>query len=346
MSDKVRTFLGVIFLTLLIWAWAYLSQEETRSFTGTLEVSPATDPGLLVTFTARDGTPQSRITLTALNIKGAPSKISSLLKRFNLPQTDSGKERLNFYYNPLELGHTTGTYTLNVLEYLQKSPKMQELTLTLESCSPAQVEVNIESLEEKKLAVQCLDENGLTIPGAVIEPAFVNIYVRKGFAGDATVTLSALQKEAARTAPVSVKPYVALGVARIVRESKEPVKVAVQSEERLKAWSFQTTKPIGIIMSQTLQNRYKVTIQNEIEVRTSAPILATEEAFRAYEAVSYPLLIEIFDRDVTLPEIPPKRVIYNFPPEFVRRGEIGLDESKIPRTAMVKLEPINPLTVP
>jgi len=74
--------------------------------------------------------------------------------------------------------------------------------------------------------------------------------------------------------------------------------------------------------------------------------VATEEAFRAYENVTYPLLIEILDRDAALPEIPPKRIIYNFPPEYVKRGEIALDETKIPRTATIKLEPINPLTVP
>ncbi|HOK94861.1 MAG TPA: hypothetical protein PK052_03305 [Anaerohalosphaeraceae bacterium] len=346
MSDKVRTFLGVVFLTLLIWAWAYLSQEEKRSFTGTLEVSPATDPGLLVTFTGKEGATQTRITLTSLNFKGAPSKISDLLKRYNLPQTDPDKERLNFYYNPTDAGQTSGTYTLDILDYLRKSPKMHELALTLESCTPEQAEVTIEQLEEKKLAIQCLDENGLPVKGAVADPAFVNIFVRKGYSGPATVTLSPLLKEAARSAPVTVTPYVSLGVAKIVRESKEPVKVSVQSEELLKTWSFQTTKPIGIIMSQALQNRYKVTIQNEIEVRTSTPIVATEEAFRAYENVTYPLLIEILDRDAALPEIPPKRIIYNFPPEYVKRGEIALDETKIPRTATIKLEPINPLTVP
>ncbi|MCI0499648.1 MAG: hypothetical protein L0Y36_08215 [Planctomycetales bacterium] len=346
MNEKIRTFLGVVFLTLLIWAWAYLSQEDKRSFTGTLSISPATDPGLLVTFTGKDRTPQTRITLTSLNLKGAPSKISDLLKRFNLPQTDPAKERLDFLYNPLEAGQTAGTYTLDILEYIRKNRKMQELALTLESCSPEQVEVNIEPLEEKKLPVQCLDENGLPIKGAVIEPAFVTIYVRKGYNDPATVTFSPLQKEAARTEPVTVTPSVALGVAKLTRESKEPVKVVLQSEELLKSWFFQTTKPIGIVMSQTLQNRYRVTIQNEIEVRTSTPVLATEEAFRAYENVTYPLLIEILDRDAVLPEIPPKRVIYNFPPEFVKRGEIGLDETKIPRTAVIKLEPINPLMVP
>ncbi|MHC4783293.1 MAG: hypothetical protein ACYTE0_09660, partial [Planctomycetota bacterium] len=94
MSDKLKKILVVIFLTLLIWAWAYMSQEEPRSFTGTLAISPSADPSLLVTLALAEDNPQTKVPLTSLNFKGAPSRISALSKRYNLPLTDEKKERL------------------------------------------------------------------------------------------------------------------------------------------------------------------------------------------------------------------------------------------------------------
>ncbi len=347
MSDKLNKFLVVIFLTLLIWAWAYMSQEEPRSFTGTLEISSSTDPSLLVMFLV-ESSPKTKVSLTSLNFKGAPSRISELSKRYNLPLSHKNKEGLDFYYDPQEQGRTEGAYTLDLLEYLQKSSKVRELALTLESCTPPQADVKIEPLEEKKLTIQCLDENGLLIKEAEITPAFANIYVRKGYDGKASVTLTQQQIENARKQPVMVAPpYVELGVAGVIRKSNEPVEVVLQSETLLKPRAFQTTKPIGIFMSPKLQNTYKITILNADELRKTTTIYATDEAFRAYENVAYPLYIIVKDSDVVdLSEIPPKTIFYNFPPEYVKSGQIEPDETKLPRSAEIKIEPLNPVLTP
>ena len=347
MSDKLKKILVVIFLTLLIWAWAYMSQEEPRSFTGTLAISPSADPSLLVTLALAEDNPQTKVPLTSLNFKGAPSRISALSKRYNLPLTDEKKERLDFYYDPQEQGRIEGTYTLDLMEYLQKSSKVQDLALTLESCTPPRVSVKVEPLEDKKLPIQCLDENGLLIKEAVFTPAFANIYVRKGYNGSATVTLTQQQIENARKQPVNATPYVSLGVADVIRESIEPVEVVLQSETLLKPRAFQTTKPIGVFLSPKLQNAYKVTILNDEELRKTTTIYATDEAFRAYENVPYPLYIIVKDSDVVdLSEIPPKTIFYNFPPEYFKSGQIAQDETKLPRSAEIMIEPLNPALMP
>ena len=348
MSDTLKKLLVVVSLTVLIWAWAYMSQQQDHIFTGTLGVASATDSDLLVTFSFGDSLPQTEIPLTSLNLVGAPSRLSELLKRNNLSPTNQDKEQMDFYYDPVEQGRTEGAYSLELLEYLQKSSKIQELALTLESCTPSQIDVKIESLVEKKLPIQCLDENGLVIKEAVITPAFANIYVRKGYEAKATVTLTQQQMETARQQqPVSVKPYVDMGIKGIIRESAEPVEVILQSETLLKPRAFQTTKSIGIFMSPELQNAYKVTISNADELRKTTTIYATDEAFRAYETVAYPLYIVIKDSDVVdLSEIPPKTVLYNFPPEYVKSGQIELDETKLPRSATIEIEPLNPVLTP
>jgi len=139
-----------------------------------------------------------------------------------------------------------------------------------------------------------------------------------------------------------------LGVAKVVRKSTEPVEVTLQSELLLQPRAFQTTKPVGIFMSPKLQNAYKVTIVNDEELRKTTTIYATDEAFRAYENVAYPLYIVIKDSDVNtdLSEVPPKMVFYNFPPEYVKSGQIAEDETKLPRSATIKIEPLNPVLTP
>jgi len=348
MSDTLKKLLVVVPLTLLIWAWAYMSQEQEDNFMGTLEAAHSIDPSLLVTFSLPGSRQQTQIPLTSIVLKGTPSRLSDLLKRNTLPSANQNEEWLDFYYDPAEQKQTEGTHTLELLEYLQKSSKIQELALTLESCSPSKVDVKIEPLVEKKLPIQCLDENGLLRKDAVITPAFAYIYVRKGYTASATISLTQQQIEMARQQqPVWVKPYVDMGIKGVIRESAEPVEVILQSETLLKPRAFQTTKPIGIFMSPELQNAYKVIISNDEELRKTTTIYATEEAFRAYENVAYPLYIVIKDSDVVdLSEIPPKTVMFNFPPEYVKSGQITEDETKLPRSATVKIELLNPVLTP
>ena len=350
MSDKLNKILIAIFLTLLIWTWAFMSQEKDHSFIGTLEVAPTTDPGLLVTFSLPNSSHSqtTKIPLTSLMMKGSPSRLSDLQKRNQMPLNHPDKERLDFYYDPLEQGHTDGTYTLNLFDFLQKNSKMRELGLTLESVAPSEdITAHVEPLVKKKVPVSCLDENGATVPGAIAEPAMVDLYVRQGFNGSAIATLTKQQIALARKQSVTVMPYVNIGVANVTREPAAPVSITIQSEELIKLRSFQTGNPVGIIMSEELQAQYRVTILNDNEIRRTMFVLATEEAFTAYQNVEYPFLIQVRESDVIdLAQIPPKRIIYNFPPEFVRSGEIEIDKSRVPVFAQIKIEAINSTLTP
>lgn len=347
MNDKLNKFLVVVFLTILIWTWAFMSKEKEESLPGVLKVSPGSNPSLLVTFSLNDNSlPQTEIPLTSLNFKGAPSKLSDLQKRFTLPLDDPKVERLDFFYDPAEYKKTAGSYTLRILDYLQGNPKIQELALSLESCTPSEVTVNIESLTEKELQVECVNKNGAQIPGAVPNPAFVKIYVRNGYEGPATVELSPQLIDAARKRPIPATPFVKLNAAGMKREAAEPVQITLKTESQLKPNSFITNKPIGIIMSQELRERFKVTIVNETKARETTTIYATAEAFKAYENMTYPLQIEIRDSDTAnLSQVPSKTVIYNFPPEYVKKGEIEEPE-QLPRKVDIKIEPINPPPAP
>jgi hypothetical protein len=345
MSDKLNKLLVVVFLTLLIWTWAFMSKAKERSFMGTLAVSPA-NPSLLVTFSLDENTtPQTEISLKSLNFTGAPSKLSDLQKRYTLPLDDPDVERLDFYYDPGE--RTGGTYTLDILDYLQKNVKVQELALSLESCNPSEITVNIEQLVEKELPIQCINKDSAPLK-ATCEPSLVKIFVRKEYnVESATVVLSPQQIETAGKEPVSAIPYVDLGVAGVKRKAPNPVQIKLQTEEQqLTPHRFITSKSIGIVMSQDLRERFKVTIENETKARETTTIYATAEAFKAYEEMTYPLEIEIKPSDVSvLSQIQLKKIIYNFPPEYVRKREIKLAD-QLDRQIEIKIDPINPPVTP
>ena len=113
MFDRFKKISAVVALTLLIWAWAYLALEETMPATGTLNISPATQPDLFVSFD------QQPVPVTLqLTVKGSPSQMSELKKRLRADDTDPQKERLEFFYDAkLDNHDAPGRYQLNLLTF-------------------------------------------------------------------------------------------------------------------------------------------------------------------------------------------------------------------------------------
>lgn len=330
-SDKTKKFAAVVFVTLLIWAWAYLSLERQVSLWGRVELSPAAGPEFLVTFQGdEDGLP------VKLMFKGPPAKISEMERRYRAALMDPQHENLAYYYLPQDFGHAQGgTFTLDVLDFIRQSPTHREMALTLEACEPERIEVEVEVLVEKQLVVRCIDENGAPLPAADIRPGQVAMFVRPDYTGPATIQLSSQQVAAARRSPIRQRPYVDLGLTGPRRVANTDVRISLPATEQLNDYPFQPQN-IGFVFGRNIQGRYRVQIENEGDLRT-VQIRATEAALEAYRRMRYHLLIEVRDGDETLEEIPPREVIFNFPPEYVRQGQI---EAASPKTAVIRLIPI------
>lgn len=353
MSDKLTKLLIVIFLTLLIWTWAFLALEKRESFRGTLVISQQSDPALLVSFSA-DGIDYGRQVPLKLTFIGTPDKISELTKRSKLtPQGEAQRERLDYAYNPTEEGHIESTtYTFNLLSFLQNHSKTKDLALTLDACEIAgrlvtNIEVKIEVLQKKDCKIRCLNnEDGSLVSDAEITPAIIAMYVRQNDLAEATVKLTREQLDRARKQPVHVTPFVQLGNAE-ERFADKTVAVRLPSLSDSVSKPFQTTLPIGIIINEKLQNAYRVEIvkESEAKARSAVQVLATDEARKAYEAVPYPLLIEVRDGDQLRDDIPLKTIIYNFPAEYVQKGQIKLENPEEAKNRQVKIKLI-PNTAP
>jgi len=334
MSEKVKKFAAVIFLTLLIWAWAYLSLERQISLWGSIELSPAAGPEYLVAFEGGASFP------VKLTFKGTPTKVSEIERRYRSALMDPLHEKLVYYYMPQDYGHiTTGSYTLDLLDFIRQSPTYREMALTLEACEPPRIEVDVEVLVAKQLAVQCIDETGAPLAAADIQPGQVEMYVRPDYTGPAYIRLSAQQIAAARQSPIRQRPYVDLGTTSPRRIADQEVRIALPATEQLNEYPFQP-QSIGFIFSRnsTIPSRFRVQIENESDLRT-IHFRATEDAYEAYRRMRHHLLIEIREEDAALEEIPPREVIFNFPQEFVRNGQIEATSSK---TAMIQLVPLSP----
>lgn len=352
MSDKLSKFLAVVCLTLLIWVWAFLSQEEEKTFSGSLEVSPASDRSLLVTFWV-DGEDLGQKVNLELKFKGPPTKLTELSRQTELASPENPlKDRLTFYYNPRDFNHTeTQFYPLNLLDFLQESSQTKGLALTLESCSVnqkpvKQIEVHIEVLVKKQLTVECLGETGLPIKTAIAEPAKVEMYVRQNYNGAAYVEMTAQQVDLAQQQrrPIRVRPYVEMGTDER-RLALQEVTVTIPKDTlALQPRVFQPQpQNIGFVFSNNLEGKYIAQIDSESESKLrTIHLRATDEAYQAYKNMRYPILIEIRDEDVLdlTKGIPPKEIIYNFPQEYVAKQAIELGDPRPPKTAVIKLIPV------
>jgi len=335
MFDRIKKIAVVVFLTLLIWAWAYLALEEEFTQTATLNISPTTSPDLLVSFDV--DTPVS----LDLRLKGSTAKVAELKRKLRADDTDPDKERLDFYYDAeTEKQAQPGTHTLELLPFLNNSTKMKSLGITVESCKiegreDAAIAVTVEKLAEHWLTIQCFDETGAILEHETIEPARVKMFVRQGYSSEAKVTLTRQQIEQARKFPIVERPYVELapGTARFagirVKIKLPPAEVSLQDRP------LQPT--IGFIFSKNLKDKYSIELLNENELTSVTMFRATDKAWAVYKETPYQVLVEVRDGDEAAQEVL-REVVCNFPLEFVEKGQIRLNEP--PRQAKFRLVPV------
>jgi hypothetical protein len=184
-----------------------------------------------------------------------------------------------------------------------------------------------------------VDPTGKILQPETLEPATVAMFVRKEYDGPAMVTLTSQQVELARKSLLRLRPYVTLGNQQVY--AKNPVSVKLPSTEIL-LQSRPLQPRVGLLISRNLLGKYQVELLNENDLTSVTTILATPEAFSEFEKTIYQVLVEVKDDDVTLAttEGTKRPVIYNFPPQSIRLGEIQLDPTAPVRQAHFRLIPL------
>ncbi|MHC4459976.1 MAG: hypothetical protein ACYS6W_00270 [Planctomycetota bacterium] len=322
----------VIFLTVLIWVWADLALDEEHTIPSvTLSVAKSTDMSLWVSFNE-----EPAVSVDNVMLKGPASKIRDVRRRLN-----DGSLILRFFLDAGQEGMVNpGEYPLDVLNFLKQSRQIKDLGLTVESCKPDKLSVNVVKLTKKSLTVKCFDEDGNPLKAESIEPSKVDMFVPEDWEGEALtakVRLTRSEVGQARVEAVPKKPYIELAPGQI-REAAGTVDITASPEENRLIDDTITPATLGITFSPTLLGKYDVEIENLPEVIGGITIRATPDAKRAYEDMRYQVILEIDDKDARSTEpLIRKELIYNFPAEYVRKDEIELKNPDQPVVARFKL---------
>jgi hypothetical protein len=311
----------VIFLTVLIWIWADLAQERDTTIPSvTVEISKSTRPDRLASF-KQDGSLVSSVGVQDVQVRGSASKITQLQTRLN-----QGLLALEFFLVPEDEGMTEpGEHSLTLVDFLKQSKPLRELGLTVESCEPKKVAVQVMELVQKPVTVECIDENGITRTAQNIDPPKVNAYVPADMALTAKVQLTPSEMAKARASAVEKTPFVDLPGDRR-REVNRKVKVTMPPADVLKEYPVPAT--LGFCFSENLQGKYAVQVQNASDL-ARVLIKATPAAEQAYRQQPYQITLNILDEDINATDVQKRTVQYNFPEEYVRRDEIKLSEEQV-----------------
>ena len=327
---KYRKLAIVILLTVLIWVWADLSQDEELPVPNSTIIISKTEPKFWISF--NEG---PRATIDNIVLKGPASKIAEAKRGLE-------DNTLNFAFTldaeQMEIV-TPGPHSLNVLGFLRESHLIKRLGLTVESCDPATLTVNVVELVEKPLTVQCIDDSGISLTSESIEPSRVDMYVPADWGRDrltAYVKLNKADQVRARSATILKKPYIELSDWQI-REAQVNVRVKMPPESNPLSTYTITTGTLGYCFSKNLQGKYRVEVDNLTEIISSIAISATFEAKQAYESMRYQVILEIADEDAKDEEAR-RTVVYNFPEKYVSENEIKLNQP--PVTAQFRLIPL------
>jgi len=320
MAEKIKKYAIVIFLTFLVWAWAFNKLERIYTHSATLTITENTNSDILVTFDKQVPIDMS------LQFKGTQDKIDDLKTRI-----DTGLEDLVFKFNP-ESGKKTSGYTLNVLDFLNKSSKVRKRELEVVSSTVELLQVQVDNLVKKTLKIKCIDENGGEIIADRIEPPTVDIYVKDEYTGDATVILSDRDIAAASKNHIVRIPFVQ--VSPTEKRKGRPVEIKLPSIE-LPTDTVQTTN-IGYSLGKTLVGRYKIVLKNEDKLISSVTLRGTPEALDTYRNQDIHIFVVALDGDEKKQEDIVRPVVFNFNPKDVANGHIRLAKDE-PDKAVFRL---------
>lgn len=328
----------VVFLTILIWVWADLAQDEhlVLSNVVNLGIARSTDQALWLSFVdEKGGVLRSSVTIANVELKGPATRIGDVDRMRNTGELD-----MDMFLVPEREGFTeAGTRTLDVLNFLRQSDRIRQLGLTVESCEPRSVTVQVRQLVATDLLVECVSENGVALK-AEVEPAEVTAFVVPDEVTVAKVRLSANEQLQAREEPIEKTPFVELAPNQR-RDVSTPVRIKLSpAKDDLRDENVRAT--LGFCFSPNLQGKCRVELLNETELISAIlKIKATPAAKQAYELEPFKIFLYILDEDLQTPGVvKSRRVEFNFPNEYVNRDEIRADEqAPEARFRLVPLEP-------
>jgi len=311
-----------VFLTALIWVWADLAQDERLELPNfvTITMAKSSDPNLWVALEGDNSMLRASQTIERVVLKGPASRVSEIVRRKNREKLD-----LNLFLVPEQMGltATTTTGTLDMLSFLKETDEIRQLGLTVETCEPRMITFQVSRLRIEAMKVECIDEMGNQLIAEAIEPPLVKVRIPPEGATFARVRLTAEEQRQAREAAVEKTPYIELSDGQR-RDGLQPVKVKLPPAANVLR-QYAVSGTIALCMSTNMQSKYKVELREDPMIDLVL-VQATAAAHQGYDKMPFHMLLYIEDSDKSSQEYTSREVIFSFPPEYVERGEIKLDQ--------------------
>ncbi len=333
-KQTIGKFSIVVFLTLLIWVWADLSQDESLTLTEVpIRINNDASRSWWMAFrNPPDGAPSQDFYLKELVVKGPAGTIQKLKQESSL--------NLNLLISPDGSGGA-GRHPFNILSFLRDNDNIRSQGVTVESCEPQRIDVEVVSMVSATIPVRCYDENRQLLDHALMDPEQIEALIPSDWGNDndkrvAKVILTADQLIKARTSPVSRTPFIEILGQRIDVPNKT-VKVSVpDTVNPLKPLSVTGAK-LAFLVGNNIVDKYRIELdKGNLAELLAISVQATEEAKAAYEAMSCQVIIDVYKTDPDQ-EV---EVRYNFPQDYVRKKEIKLNQD--PAHARFHLVPLPP----
>jgi hypothetical protein len=308
----------VIFITVLIWVWADLSQDESyRDSSAIITIPSVTDPALWVRFEKGNA---AEFRLKQVKVEGPVIRIAELKR-----DIAEGLFQLRFSLDArdLNLAESETPYNIALTPILRESAELRKRALKITECNPENVMVLVTRLVEKPVKIICY-ENTTKLENAEITPAQINMFVPpkwEGQALQASINLTSLMLSRARKEPIQARPVIELAPG-ITRQAETSVTIRLP-ENGINLIDKSVQGSLGFVVSPEILDKYRIEMDkyNMDLFTTTMKIKATESAFAAYNSQKYKLLLEIKAEDAQKdPAI--ATPVFNFPEEYVRRGEI------------------------
>lgn len=335
-KQNIGKFFMVVFLTLLIWVWADLSQDEELSVEVTLTADNEASPAWWMAFRQQPNGPFSQsIHLEELVLKGPVATIQRLEGERFLAVSGLTVSSARF--------GAPGAQTFSLLPFLREQDSIHRQGVTVESCTPATIEVEVKEMERvENLPVYCFDGSGNRVPDAILTPREISAYVPKAWREDerfAKVILEPKQWPNARTAPIMRSPRIEVMPGQF-KETTQIIEVRMPQAEDNREILVVTDGRLAFVLGNNILNKYRVVLDTTdlSELISIISVSATKEAYKAYKDMRYQVYIEVLTDEPLEQQLPLK---YNFPLEYYRKGEIDIDESESSRMASFHLVPLD-----
>ena len=300
----------------------------------TVTVARPSDPNLWVALKADDGTLRRSLVLDSVVLKGPASRKADAERMKNRGELD-----VDVFLVPEEWSLTeTGPARVDALSVLRQSEEIKRLHLTVETCEPRMLPVDVRRLTVRKnVAVECVDEAGNPVVVETIKPSQVDARVPVEGTAKVRVRLTAEERQRAREAAIEKIPCTELADGQR-REAEQTVMVKLPpAEDTLQTYNLSPI--LGFCMSQVLQGKYTVELEtdpraNPLEIR------ATQPAYAAYEQMPFHMVLFVKDSDRQATDFITRRVVLSLPEEYIRINEIEPADPTPPEVKF-KLVPVS-----